>query len=384
MALNILYFNIAAAARCGADIVEAVHQQLLLESRAGPAQAFAAAAPVLERLRVDTAQLLGATPGEIAFCASGASAFGLAFAAMKPLRRGDRILVGRQEWGGNLANYARAAERAEASVEVIPCDDNGRVAPGALAAMLNERVKLISLTWLPANSGLINDAATVGRIARAAQIPYLIDAAQALGHVPVDVHELGCDVLVGPGRKHLRGPRGSAILYVRRDFLDQLDPVWLDVTNAPWQSGQFALVDAALRFDSSESSVAALCGLARSIEQALQDGVATRFDQSGQLAQRLRQELGDVHDAVLLDPAQGPLSGIVSFNLAGRQATDVVQSLAAQQIILTAHPLKYTPLDMQARGLNAVVRASLSSQNNEDEVLRLVAALKALTMSSGP
>jgi selenocysteine lyase/cysteine desulfurase len=381
--LNLAYFNIAAAGRCDAQTIDAIHEQLLLESREGPAQAFAAAAPVLEKLRVDAAKLLAAKPPEIAFCASGSAAFGLAFTAMQPLRKGDRILVGRQEWGGNLANYERAAQRAGASVEVIACDAQGRVDCAALSSMIDNRVKLISLTWLPANSGLINDAAAVGRIAQAARIPYLIDAAQALGHVPVDVGALGCDVLVGPGRKHLRGPRGSAILYVRRDFLDQLDPAWLDSTSAPWRSGGFALVDGALRFDSSESALALLCGLARSIEGALQEGVGHRLAQSTRLAQRLRCELCQIPGIELLDPAQGPLSAIVTFNLAGYGASDVMSALAARQIIVTAHPLAYTPLDMQARGLSALVRASLSSQNTDDEVTRLVDALKALAVGRG-
>ena len=78
--------------------------------------------------------------------------------------------------------------------------------------MLDERVRLIALTWLPANGGLINPAAAIGEVARRHGIAYFVDAAQAVGQLPVDVARIGCDVLSGAGRKALRGPRGTGLL----------------------------------------------------------------------------------------------------------------------------------------------------------------------------
>ncbi|WP_282568028.1 aminotransferase class V-fold PLP-dependent enzyme [Bosea sp. WAO] len=212
----------------------AVTEQLRREALYGPHEASVAVQDRLDQARADAGRLVNATAAEIAFTSSGSAGWGLAFAALPSLRAGDRILVGRQEWGGNLATMQRAAARAGATIEVIACREDGSVDSDALAGMIDERVRLVALTWLPANGGLINDAVAVGRVTRAAGVPYFVDAGQALGQIPVDVAAIGCDVLKGAGRKHLRGPRGTAILYVRGSFQSQLDTVFSDVLSAPW------------------------------------------------------------------------------------------------------------------------------------------------------
>src|SRR5690606_24346837 len=139
----------------------------------------------------------------------------------------------------------------------------GRASPEALLAMLDERVKLISLTWMPANGGLVNPAAEIGAIARRHGIPYIVDAAQALGQWPVDVRALGCDVLVAPVRKHLRGPRGLALAYVRAETVARLTPAFVDTLSAPVGQDGVAVPHAGARLlESSEKPVALVCGLA--------------------------------------------------------------------------------------------------------------------------
>ena len=99
------------------------------------------------------AQLLNAQSAEIVLTSGNSPAWGAAFAALEPLRSGERILVGRHEWGGNLAAMRIGAVRAGASIEVIPCDAKAAVDPQAQDAMIDERVRLVALTWLPAKIG---------------------------------------------------------------------------------------------------------------------------------------------------------------------------------------------------------------------------------------
>ncbi|TDP63197.1 selenocysteine lyase/cysteine desulfurase [Roseateles toxinivorans] len=377
-----LHFNNGGAGLPSQATLDAVIGQLQLEARLGPMEAAAAAQEGVDRARANAARLINASVGEIAFASSGSSALGLAVAALlstnKPLQAGERILVGRQEWGGSLATYQRIAQRTGATVEVIPCREDGSVDPEALAPMLDARVRLVSLTWLPANGGLINDAAAIGRITRAAGVPYLIDAGQAVGQLPVDVQALGCDILKSAGRKHLRGPRGTALLYVRQALLEQLEPVFVDVQSAAWTEDQARLRSDAQMFETSESSLALTLGLGAALELATRLDLAQAFARVQRLAEQLREALRELPGITVQDLGGPGRSGLVSFTVAGIAAAEVKRRLALQNIEVGANGVPYTPLDMQARGLDGIVRATLSYLNTEDEVQRLVEALARL------
>ncbi len=261
---QVIHFNHAGASLPSQATLDAVIEQLQHEALGGPMEA--ADNRVQERARNAAAALLNAQPEDIAFASSGSAAWSQAFNALGPWQLGERILVGRHEWAGNLACMAEAV-KAGARLEVIPCDAHGAVDPQALAQMIDGQVRLIALTWLPANGGLINPAAQIGSVARRHGIPYFIDAGQALGQLPCDVQALQCDVLKGAGRKFLRGPRGTALMYIRPHFLQRLLPMQRDVLSAPWDGKRFTLRDDARRFETSEVSLALLAGLANALEE---------------------------------------------------------------------------------------------------------------------
>ncbi|MBC8747269.1 MULTISPECIES: aminotransferase class V-fold PLP-dependent enzyme [Paraburkholderia] len=372
------HFNHAGASLPSAATLEAIHAHLLREASMGPMEAGAAAREQTERARTLAARLLNAQPVEIALTTGNSPGWGAAFAALGPWRAGQRILVARHEWGGNLATMRLVAQRAGASIETIPSDASGRVDPRALEAMLDDRVRLIALTWLPANGGLINPAAAIGRIARHHGIPYFIDAAQAVGQLPIDVAEVGCDVLAGAGRKALRGPRGTGLLYVRQDFLPHLMPAFVDTHSAPLDAnGDPVLRDDAARLESSEASLALHCGLANALEEALEIGIDNIRAQIDRTAQTLREELAAMPGVSVLD--QGvERSGLVSFNVAGLDAMSVRRALATQGIAIGSNGVAYTPFDMTSRGLTQIARASVSYLTTNAEVDKLLAGIRTL------
>ncbi len=373
-----VHFNHAGASLPSAATLDAIQAHLRREAEQGPMEAGVAARALTGKARDLAARLLNAQPDEIALTGGNSPGWGAAFAALGPWRDGDRILVGRHEWGGNLAAMRLATRGVDVSIETIPSDDSGCVDPAALQAMLDARVRLVALTWLPANGGLINPAAAVGRVTRAAGVPYFVDAAQAVGQLPVNVAEVGCDVLSGAGRKALRGPRGTGLLYVRRDFLPQLTPAYVDTYSAPLDvGGEPQLRTDAARFESAEASLALRCGLANALQEALDLGLDTIRAQIDATAQALRAELAAIPGIEVLDQGR-ELSGLVSFNLAGQEATAVQQALAAQGIVIGSNGVPYTPLDMNARGLTQIARASVSYLTHPDEIDQLVQALRAL------
>ncbi|CAB3931981.1 aminotransferase class V-fold PLP-dependent enzyme [Achromobacter insolitus] len=373
-----VHFNHAGASLPSAATLQAIQAHLQREATQGPMEAGVASRELTEKARALAARLLNADPAEVALTGGNSPGWGAAFAALEPWLPGDRILVGRHEWGGNLAVMRLKAQRAGATLETIPSDDSGCVDAQALEAMLDERVRLIALTWLPANGGLINPAAAVGSVARRHGIPYFVDAAQAVGQLPVDVAQIGCDVLSGAGRKALRGPRGTGLLYVRRGFLDQLTPAFVDTHSAPLGAdGEPVLRPDAARLESAEASLALRCGLANALQEALDIGLPAIRARIDATAESLRTELAGIPGITVLDQGR-ERSGLVSFNVAGQDAVSVQRAMAAQGITIGSNGVPYTPLDMQARGLTQIARASVSYLTNDAEIDRLLQALRAL------
>ncbi|WP_455929599.1 aminotransferase class V-fold PLP-dependent enzyme [Pseudomonas fluorescens] len=373
---GLVHFNHAGASLPSQATLNAIIDQLQREARDGPMEAGEHGAILVEKARRAAGQLLNAPASSIAFASSGSTAWSLAFQALGPWQPGDRILVGRHEWGGNLASMQLAVQ-AGARVEVIPCDATGAVCPLALEAMIDANVKLIDLTWLPANGGLINPAQAIGEVARRHAIPYFIDAGQAVGQLPVDVQALHCDVLKSAGRKHLRGPRGTALLYVRADFLQRLNPAQRDVFSAPWTAEGFDLRNDARRFETSEVSYALLAGLGNALQEINRLGVEQTWARVLQLSGRIRDALRQIPGVSLHD--LGTLhSGLIAFNLAGWEAFELKRRLGLKRINIGANGVAYTPLDMQARGLTSIARVSVSPLNTEHDIELLIAALREL------
>jgi selenocysteine lyase/cysteine desulfurase len=369
---RVLHLNHAGSSLMSAATLAAIEAQLRREAEAGAMEAGVAVARRIDEVRADVARLIGAGADEVGFTGGNSDGWGRAFAALR-LAPGDRVLVGRTEWGGNLA----CLERAGLAVETVPADEHGQISLEALARMLDGRVRLLALTWAPANGGLVQPAAAVGRLARAAGVPYFLDAAQVVGQMPVDVAEVGCDVLTAPARKHLRGPRGVGFVYVRRDFADRLDPAFVDTASAPIGPEGAGLRADARRLESAEGSAALRLGFGAAVRQALDLGLDRIRAAIAEPADDLRARLARVPGLQLRDLGL-ERSGLIAFTLAGRSGTEVQAALLAQGINLGFNTRAYTPLDMDARGLGEILRASVSYLTTEAELDRFTAALRAL------
>ncbi|MGD9510064.1 MAG: aminotransferase class V-fold PLP-dependent enzyme [Geminicoccaceae bacterium] len=368
------HLNNAGAALMPAPVLDAMTGYLEREATIGGYETAAEQSERLDGVYDSIARLIGGQREEVALLENATVAWQMAFYALAAdLRPGDRILTTRAEYAANYVAYLQTAKRSGVVIDVIPDDADGVLDPAALAAMLDERVRLIAITWIPTNGGLVNPAAEVGRIARAAGIPYLLDACQALGQMPVDVEALGCDLLSATGRKFLRGPRGTGILYVRKALLERLEPAMLDHFAAPWMApDRYRPRADARRFETWENSYAARLGLGVAADYALALGLDLIQARCLALADRLRERLGELPGVRLHDLGPRPCA-IVSFSLAGTQAEEVKARCAAAGVnVSTSHPAS-TLLDATARDLPTVVRASPHYYNTEEELERLLA-----------
>src|SRR5262245_28776676 len=217
------HLNNAGAALLSNVTITAMTDYLQCEALIGGYEAEAEAADQIGATYAALAELVGALPSQVRLFDNSTHAWNAACYSV-PFRAGDRILTGCNEYGSAVLAYLQLAQRTGAEVVVVPNDDAGQIDVAALADLIDERTRLIGLTWVPTAGGLVNPAAEVGRLARAADVLYLLDATQAVGVFPIDVSTVGCDMLTGTGRKFLRGPRGTGFLYVGPRALDRLDP----------------------------------------------------------------------------------------------------------------------------------------------------------------
>ena len=374
---KILHFNNAGAALMPAPVLQAQLRHLQLEADTGGYEAAAAADDRAEAVYDSIARLLNADSAEIALVKNATVAWDMAFYSVG-FAPGDRILTAEAEYISNYIAFEQVVRRSGVVVDVVPSDAAGEVDVEALERVIDGRVKLIAITHVPTNGGLINPVTAIGRIARAHGILYLLDACQSVGQLSIDVAVIGCDLLSATGRKYLRGPRGTGFLYVRRGVLDRLEPPFLDLQAATWvEPGRYELRPDARRFENWERNVAAQLGLGVAVDYALGWGLADIEARIETLADGLRRRLADIPGVSVRDLGRRRC-GLVSFTVEGKPSRGIVAALRQQRMNCHTSAPSSTLLDARARRLPDLVRASVHYYNTEEEVVRFAAAVGAL------
>jgi cysteine desulfurase / selenocysteine lyase len=372
-----IFFNNAGASLQPRAVVARVIEHLRLEEQIGGYEAADRVAAELEALYGSVARLLHCAPEEIALQENATRAWEMAFYALR-FAPGDRIVTAANEYASNYIAFLQVAQRSGAEICVVDSNHAGEVDLEALRKLLDSRVKLIALTHIPTNGGLVQPAAQVGELARRAGIPFLLDATQSTGQMNLDVDALGCDMLCATGRKYLRGPRGTGFLYVRGAMLEQMEPPLLDLRAATWVSqGKFEVRSDAKKFETWESAAATRLGLGVAIEYALALGLDWIERRVQRLAGLLREQLTHVPGVTVRDLGR-IRCGIVTFTCERYPAGEVMQRLQANGIAVRVAVRAGTRIDMEQRGLEELVRASVHYYNTELEIERLCEAIRAM------
>jgi selenocysteine lyase/cysteine desulfurase len=372
---DLIHFNNAGASLMPAPVCDALHDYLTREELEGGYEVMEKQATELEDFYRAAARLLNCSAEEIAFVDSATRGWGMAFYAFK-FKPGDRILTSAAEYGSNLVAMLHQARRAGVEIVFVPEDRHGQIDVAALQGLIDSRVKLIALTHVPSGGGLVNPAAEVGRVANSAGIPFLLDACQSLGQLPCDVNLLGCDILCGTGRKFLRGPRGTGVLYVRNTLCEKLDPPLLNHHSGILLSAdRYRVRPGARRFECWERSCAGQVALGVAIDYALSWGLDAIAARVQSLAAILRAELAKLDGVEVWD--RGVLKcGIVTFSTGQLSAADLQRHLAARRINLSLVPFSANPRLCEQQPRPALLRASPHYYNTETELAAFVDELR--------
>ena len=374
---HVLHLNAAGSSLPSRRTLDATLDHLRLEAEIGGYEAADRARPVLDGFYPSIATLIGAEPGEIAYVENATRGWDLAFYSLD-FKPGDRILTCVSEYSSNYISYLQVARKTGAEIVVVPDDRHGQIDLAALERAIDKRTKLVSISHIPTQGGLVQPAEAVGKIVNDAGILYLLDACQSVGQLPVDVRAIGCDFLSTTGRKYLRGPRGTGLLYVRHDWVERLDPPFLDLHAARWVAPDRYEVRAdARRFENWETNYAGKIGLGVAIDEALAWGMDDIWARVRLLADTLRADLGTIPGVTVRDLGE-VRGGIVTFTHDGVAAAAIQAALHARRINVTTSSVSSTRFDMEERDLDQLVRASVHYYNDEAELSRFTDAVRAL------
>lgn len=374
--VNRVHLNSAGASLMPTPVVEAVHDHFELEAAIGGYEAAAEAADRIQEAYDDVAALLGTSSDRIAMTEHATASFVAALSSVA-FERGDVIVTTRSDYVSNQIQYLSLAHRLGVEVVRVPDAPEGGVDLQAMEETIHRRrPRMVAVTQVPTNSGLVQDVASVGTMCRARDILYLVDGCQSVGQMPVDVEAMGCDFFSATARKYLRGPRGAGFLYVSDRVLDAgLEPLYPDLRGADWiDEDLYQPAPDARRFETWEFAWGLVLGTGAAARYASAIGLAAIRDRARSLAGELRARLPELPGARVLD--RGPeLGATVTAWFDGHDPAALVDELRARGVNTSSQTRIDAVIDYDEKGVDGALRVSPHYFNDISDLDRLMDAL---------
>lgn len=376
---NIVHLNNAGASLMPNPVTQSILDHIKLEASIGGYEASAFQQAAISDFYVQAARLFNCKPTNIAFTSSATDSYTRALSSI-PFKAGDIILTSNDDFISNQIQFLSCQKRFGIRIERIKNAPEGGVDLEDLEHKLKTlHPRLLAITHIPTNSGLVQPVHAIGEIAARYDTLYLLDACQSVGQIKLDVQALHCDFLSVTNRKFLRGPRGTGMLYISDKALQAgLEPLFIDMRGAEWiEKDVYKQREDAMRFEDWEFAYALVLGTKTAIEYFLQIGEDRVWQRVKELSSRLRTQLSEINKVKVLD--RGPeLGGLVTFALAGGDPVHLVQELLKRKINVVPSYRKFAVIDFDEKKVDWALRASPHYFNTTDELDQFIEAVKEI------
>lgn len=330
----------------------------------------------IEQFYQECAKLLNCQPKNIAFAHDATDAYIKALSAI-PFEKGEVIITSTNDYSSNQIQFISLQKRYGILVKRIRSLENGDLDIAHFQQLVAEqKPKLVAVTHVPTNSGLIQDVEVIGAICEKEDILFLVDACQSVGQLVVDVQQIKCDFLSATGRKFLRGPRGTGLLYVSDKVLDaDYAPLLIDGWGAKWTGiNEFTMLPSAKRFETWERSFALVVGLAEAIRIANEIGLSIIEQYNNNIQVRLRSNLSSIKGIQQYDYGSRK-ANLITFRKEGIPLEQLKKQLDAHQIYYSVSTFQWGIIDFKEKGVDWVIRLSPHYFNTLEEMDRVAEVL---------
>ena len=340
------------------------------------------AADAVRRTRAAIGRLIGVRDArQIVFTTSGTDALNLAIHGLLD-RRGGHVVTTVAEHNSVLRPLRALADAGWITVTHVACNGEGVIEPDVVRAVMRADTRLVAVTHASNVTGAINPVAEIAAIAHERDALCLVDAAQTLGEIPLNVENLGVDLLAAPGHKGLLGPQGTGVLYLREGVERDIDALRQGGTGSSSESDEQPLV-LPHKYESGTLNVPALAGLGAGVAWLLERGVEAVRQHAMSLSEQLRQGLATIDGVRHYEPEQADARvGIVSITIEGCDPHDVAAVLDAAYRVQTRAGLHCAGRMHEALGTLAgggTLRFSVGPFNTSEHIECAVAAVQAIS-----
>jgi selenocysteine lyase/cysteine desulfurase len=382
---NVIHLNNAGCGLMPDAVTKAQLDHINLESEIGGYEASDLRADIINDFYNQAALLFNCKASNIAFTASATDSYARALSSIR-IKSGDIILTDKDDFVSNQIQFLSLEKRLNVNIIHINNALIGGVDLNDLREKLHKyQPKLLAITHIPTNSGLVQPVNEIAKIYSeyaenyTDKSWYILDACQSAGQMKLDVRKLKCDFLSVTCRKFLRGPRGTGALFVSdRALQNGLEPMFIDMRGAEWkEKNLYEQQPTAMRYEDWEFAYSTVVGTREAIKYCLAIGENKIWQQVKLLSSFMRSKLEAVDGIRVLD--RGPeLSSSVSFYIKDKQPRYIVNEMLKRKINVVASYRAFGLIDFDEKGVNWVVRSSPHYYNTIDEIDYFIEAVKEI------